>query len=275
MGLDSLLAFVTQGTLVLIAALTLLDLVRHRVQARLDTALMFGSLAAYVLLLRVPHVNPTMTAWTGLLAGLCLLAQPYLALRLVDHLTIVARPIHAAALAGLLLSWLIAVVAPVTPLVAVVVAYFVAVESYDAYAFVRGAQTTSGATHRRLELAATGSGIVALVILLLGVDLIAPAAATFVNPVIQLLAVPVVLAYYCAFAPPRWLRRAWQLDELYRFLRERVARQAHKSTQGSLFYLCEAAARAAGASAAAAALWDQDQKQLRVHASVGLPPEQE
>jgi signal transduction histidine kinase len=263
MTVDDLLNLVTQGFFLLVAVLTLADLIRRRDRLRLDIALPFNALAIILLtgLLEDANVIDTTPEWLDLLGLLGLLAQPYLLLRLVMHFRPVPRTVAIGSLAGLLGSGaaLIALAGDLTPASTLAIAaYFVLVEGYAAAAFVRGAVGSSGVTRWRLRLAATGTGMLGLVILLVGVDVIVPLPTQVAEPVVQVLAVLAGLSYYLGFAPPRRLRRAWQLNELYRFLHEGANRPADERAEQTLARLRDFAVDAVGASAALVARWEGD-----------------
>src|SRR5215211_7023041 len=115
MRVDDLLTWITQGCLLLIAALTLVDLVRHRDRARIDIALMFGALVAIVLIQGLTTVMRQQAPWLGKFGAILLLAQPYLLLRLVQHFRTVSRMVQLVAICSMVLSWAI-LIAPPTPL---------------------------------------------------------------------------------------------------------------------------------------------------------------
>src|SRR5262249_43364719 len=265
----------TQGILVLIAVLTIWDYLRARDRPRLDIALMFGSLAAIVLLQGVALVagsQPPLVRTTG---ALVFFAQPYFLLRLVHHFRPVRFGIRLVPLGGLITSWLVLVATPnplPPPLPLFLVAYFVAVEGYAAVAFAEGAVSTSGVTHWRLLLSATGSGLLAAVILLAGLSIALPVAAGVTAPASRILAVLLVMSYYLGFTPPGWLRRTWQLAEVYRFLQETSGRPTVERASRVLADLCPAAMRAVGGVAAVTSLWDDGTQHLLIQASVGNVP---
>lgn len=89
----------------------------------------------------------------------------------------------------------------------------------------------------------------------------------------QLFAVLTALSYYLGFAPPRWLRRAWQLAELEHFLQQGDGDQVTGGADEALAGLCRAAAQSTGALVTAAAFWDEDEACLKVLAVEGLEPE--
>jgi signal transduction histidine kinase len=274
MRVNDLLQWITQGSLLLIAALTLVDLVRHRDRARIDIALMFGALAAIVLIQGLTRVTRQQAPWLGQFGAVLLLAQPFLLLRLVQHFRTVSRTVQFVAIGGMIVSWLIliAVPAPLPKLLALlIVAYFVYVEGYAAAAFARGALRTEGVTHHRLLLAATGSSLLAMVLLLAGVNIALPAGTGITTPLSQLLALLCMLSYYLGFVPPGWLRHAWQLVELQRFLQVLAGRAADQRVAATLKQLCLTGTRSVGGLAAAVALSDKTGQQLTICAAHGHP----
>src|SRR5919206_3573074 len=98
MSVNDLLTLLTQGTLFLIAVLTLVDFLRYRDRTRLDIALMFGALAAILLVQAIARLRQLQVAWLGQIGAILLLAQPYLLLRLVLHFRSVPRPVQLVGL---------------------------------------------------------------------------------------------------------------------------------------------------------------------------------
>jgi signal transduction histidine kinase len=270
MQVTDLLTWITQGSLLLITVLTFLDFFRHRDRSRLDIALMFGALGALVLLQGITRGTGVDSRWLRTAGALLFLAHPVLLLRLVQHFRPVPQTVRRLALGGMLASWgiLIALDAPYpVPLTLLIVAYFAYVEGYAALAFMRGGLRTGGVTSWRLLLAAAGSGLLALVILLAGVNAAVPAGTGITTPISQLLALLAMLSYYAGFVPPRWLHQTWQLSELQRFLREMAGRSAAERATTTLDHLCRAGTRAVGGLAAVVVLWDETEQQLRIRAS--------
>jgi hypothetical protein len=174
-------------------------------------------------------------------------------LRLVQYF----RPIPAAAAArrcwhGRVLGALLPT--PLPPVRLALIAYFVAIDGYAMIAFVRSALTTSGVVRQKLRLAAAGSGLLALALLITGVGALFPRLREAIALLTQFVAILSALAYYVGFAPPRWLRRSWQLAELHDFLQTSAALPALQRTSASLDRLCLSASRAVGARASAVAL---------------------
>jgi signal transduction histidine kinase len=270
MRVADLLSWITQGTLLLIAVLTLIELGRYRDRARIDIALMFGALAAIVLLQGLSTVLRQQAPWLVQLGAILLLAQPYLLLRLVQHFRHVVRTVQWIAGGGMLASWIVLIVfsAPLPPsLTLLIIAYFVYVEGYTAVAFVGGAIRTGGVTRQRLLLAATGSSLLALVILLAGISQVLPIDTMITAPLSQFFGLLCIVSYYLGFAPPRWLRRVWELSEVERYLRTTMGYAARERVTTTLNQLCLTSMRSTGGLAAAVALWDKSSEQLVLRAS--------
>ena len=127
MRVEELLTLVTQGTFLLIALLTSVDFLRHRDRTRLDIALMFGALAALIVIQRIPAIIGVQVAWLSTAGAILLLSQPYLLLRLVQHFRHVPRIVELVAVGGMVASWaiLLALPTPLPPLLTqLVVGYF-------------------------------------------------------------------------------------------------------------------------------------------------------
>ena len=270
MTINQLITYITQGALILIALQTLVDFLRHRDRTRFEVFLLFGGLALIVLAQWLNNALNQSVPLLGRLGSILLVAHPYLLLRLVQHLRHISERFHLAALSGMILSWLFIIAFP-PPLPALatlfIVAYFVYVESFSALSLIRGALTTTGVTHWRLLLAAGGSILLAVLILFAGINAIFPAAAPVLMPLNQLLGLVAILSYYFGFATPNWLRRSWQLSELYRFLSGASGQWIGERKEATLQRLCSSAERAVGGLVAAVALWDDTAQRLVITVS--------
>lgn len=185
MSATDLISLVVDTAFGLIALATLLDLARHPDQARLDIALLFGTLAFSTVTSAVLRALGIQAAWLSTLSSLILLAHPYLLLRLVAHFRPLSPRVRWPALAGMVASCLIVLLVPTgssSPVLLVVIVYFVLVEGYAAFAFVSGARRASGGVRWRMTFAAAGSGWFALIILVAGLALVLPSASAIVTP---------------------------------------------------------------------------------------------
>ncbi len=271
MTVTEFLPILTRLGFLLLAALTVADLIRHRDRARLDVALVFVSLSASIILQPLLKFFGLSLPWVSTAGTMALVAQPYLLLRIADYFQPVPLLIRRAALIGLLAVWVpIIFLMPLpTPATLAIVIYFVLMEAYATWIFLRGGITGTGLVRWRLRLASLGSGLLGLVILLAGVLIVLPALNTFVAPQLQVLALGAALAYYLGFAPPRWLRQFWQLLELQSFLRTVARLPAARRVTLTLDLLCPAAAQvtAVGVMAATVFLWDEAGQTLKLRAA--------
>lgn len=250
-------AWATRAGLVAIAALALLIFVQRPTPAQRDIALMLGSLglgivAGPVLSLIGPLPHPL-----DILGSLLIMAHPYLLLRLVERFVSGPAAARWGALMGMLVSMGVVALIPAPlplPAMAPVVAYFALVEGYAAIQLIRGASERSGIVRRRMVLAAGGSAGLGAAVLLAGVATAAPAAASITGPATQLVALGAVVAYYFAFATPRWLRDLWRLRELDRFLGQINGLAGQGRDEAILQEACTSATRATGALGSAVML---------------------
>jgi diguanylate cyclase (GGDEF)-like protein len=269
LDLNAFLNDLTRATYVLVALLTLVDFARHRSRTRLDIALMFASLAVFVVIQAVANRLDTETRWIDTLGTASALAHPFLMVRLVQHFREVRAPILRAALAGLVVSWTLVILfpQPIPPLPSVIiVAYFGGAEAYAAVAFVRGARKTGGVI-QRLTLAGAASGLLAVIVLIAGVEAVFPSTTDLVQLPSLGLALLSAVGYYLGFSTPRWLLRVWQLRELHNFLGERVGLSHDERATRLPDRLCQAATRVVGGSGSILALNADEGEQLVVRTS--------
>jgi PAS domain S-box-containing protein len=224
MNANDLLLLFTQLLFISLGLLTAVEYFRHRDSTRRDIALMFGSLAVCFAMQIFGPMLGIAAAVQGVIGTIALISQPYFLLRLVQYFRPVSPKIMRAALISMFASWVtllvfytLSISLQVICLVAIIIAFAV-VEGYAMIAFVRGALTTHGVVRQRLRFAAAGSGLLALSLLVLTAILVAPSLRDFLTLAVLLASAVAGVAYYIGFAPPRWLRRAWQLNELRQFI---------------------------------------------------------
>jgi signal transduction histidine kinase len=267
MRAEQLFQHLAEVLYVVIFAAVVLGALRRPTRARLDMVLFFGVTAVIVLasellaLLQMPTPVVVSNAETALIMTL-----PYLLLRLVaDFIDIPRRLVLGAevGLAAAVVSLLF--IPPPLPsvLVLLMVAYFVGLSLYASFAFMRGSRRAGGVTRRRLQAVALGSVFLGLDILVAGLAVLDPARADIWDVFGPLAGMASGLAYVLGFAPPTWLRRAWQEPEVRAFL-ERAATLPHlPTTRAIVAELERGAAAAAGGSGATIGLWDEAADILR------------
>jgi signal transduction histidine kinase len=273
MSAVELLSLMMRLVLLLVAVLTFIDLLRYRDTLRLEIFLIFGAFVIALVNQLLNQFFGLQFQWLSLLGAMGVIAHPYLAVRLLSYFRPVRLGVRYGAAAGLVLSWLILLLAPIprpAPVTLALIAYFVFFEAYAAYGFVRQAAGSGGITRRRLFLVTAATALIALVILLAGVRLVSPISAQTIAGLSQLLTMAAALSYYFGFTPPRWLRRSWQLSELYQYLRLAPGPGRRSPDQDVLLYLCQTAVRLLGGPGAVAAVWQEPSQRLVIEAGQGM-----
>ncbi|HLG68925.1 MAG TPA: response regulator [Chloroflexota bacterium] len=269
---DQALQTLTQLVFVLIFILTLVDAIRRRDRARWEIAALFGSLALIIVIQGVSQLTGISLPVASLIGTLALLVMPYLLVRLVAHFRTVRPVQHVIGIGYIVLSWGIMVGAFAAgqtaqlppPLTLALVLPFGYLECYAALAFVQSARATRGVTQKRLIAAAAGSGFFGVLILAAGVLAFFGAPSNEVKVVMDVFTLASAVSYYVGFAPPRWLRRLWQVQELEMFLSELVGRSAEERFMTALDRLGPAATRALGGVGALVALGSETSDHLIV-----------
>lgn len=273
MTVAELLTQLSRIFFVAIFLLTLIDYLRHKDKIRRDIALMFSCIGAPVLIAVIRSIAGLPATWLAGVGAVILLGQPYVLLRLVRYFRPVPPLLEYGAFLSMIASWA-AVITLGTPLPTVltlaIVAYFVIIDGYAVFAFVQGAFSSAGVTRNRLRFAALGSALLVIILALTGARVAVPALSSFVTPFNQLLAILSALAYYLGFAPPRWLRQAWQNAELRDYL-QNVQKAGHQGLPEIIDRLYTGVTRAMGNHGIAIALWDEKSQALALQRTSSSP----
>ena len=267
MTADQLLQFLTQLLFFVCFLAVLPRAIRSPRRAHVDTALFFGILAAIVAeqwVVAALEVDPPPIE--GSVVGALVMTLPYVMLRLLDDFSDVPSWLLRAAEVGLALAVVALLVAPQPLPIAVtlvLVAYFVVLQVYTSVAFLRVGRRSSGVTRRRLQTVAVGSALLGGVLVIAGLQALAPGLAEYWRVLSRLTGLASGLAYFLGFAPPVVLRRAWQEPELRQFL-GRAANLPRLPTTGAIVQELErGTASALGVPKASVGLWDEDEGVLR------------
>lgn len=267
MSADGFLRALTQALYVLIAAFVVVRAIRRPARANVDMALFFATsalvIAPGVIVQALGLPPPT---WLGDLTAALAMALPYLLLRLVADFSAVPRWLSVGAAVGLagVAVALVALPSPL-PLLAMLlmVAYFVALMLYSTLAFVRESQRSQGVTRRRMQAVGLGSLFLGLTILVSGLSAAFPAQAAPIEMIGRVCSVLSGLAYLFGFAPPAWLRQAWQEPELRAFLGRAARLPRLPDTRAIVEELERGAATSIGTPQASIGLWDERTGALR------------
>jgi signal transduction histidine kinase len=240
--------------------------IRRPTPAHWDMTLFFGAIAILIVMSTVTgklHVPPPL--WVTDLTTAAGLSLGYLLLRLVRDFSDVPTLAMRAVEVGLIVSAVAIIFLP-TPLpnayALLLVAYLVAVITYDTLAFARRASLTHGVTRRRMQAAAGGSLCLTLTLVVAGLGVGLTDFAGVWDELSAVLGLASGACYFVAFAPPTWLRHAWQEPELRAFLAGSASLARLPDLRSMVRELERGAASALGAPAASIALWDADTRRL-------------
>ncbi len=260
MSAQEFLSYVSQAIFLALFVVASVRLVRRPGWAALDTFLFFAVIATILVAGDIAEIlgfagHPTLNVvnWVGISA------LPFLLLRLVDDFR--PQPMWVMALATL--AWagvsLVGILAPQPwGLVSLVLVVFVfALGIYASLGFLREARRSSGVTQRRMQAVAAGSGLLAVVLLLAGVNVVFPDAAPFIGVVNQVLSLVLVLAYFVGFAPPAFLRRSWQEPTLRALLAEATQLVQLPDPRSIARRIEERAMAVTGGDGARVGIWDE------------------
>jgi signal transduction histidine kinase/DNA-binding response OmpR family regulator len=225
---DSLrvIQFLTDLAYLLLGVAAVRAATRSHERARLDVALLFGSLATAVVLQEAQLLScvsggcvnsPVLTDLTVV----AILILPWALLRLVDDIADVPEWQTWLTLVGLVaLSALFILAGPMPPswLVLLLLVYLCIGTIYSAAAFVRRARTSAGLTRRRMAAIAWGCALLAATFIIATISAALPAADAL-TPLARVITLISGLCFWAGFFPPAWLSQAWRLPELLDYLR--------------------------------------------------------
>jgi signal transduction histidine kinase/CheY-like chemotaxis protein len=251
---DPLLQLMSRGVFILVFCLTLLDFIRKRDLQRLEVAAVFGTLGLVTVLQSFTDVTSIQAPdWLQTAAVFAILAQPYLLVRVLAQFRPVPRLQRTVALVAMIVSCALylpfGAALPIWGTLAIVAA-FAYVEGYATLSFIRSALVHRGVSQQRIIAVALGSGSLAAIFVLAGIDASVPVTHIVLKPLMDLLGLASAVAYYMGMAPPRWLVRVWQGGEVRRFLLGLTGLSGNQRMASILEYLGPAAARATGGKAA-------------------------
>ncbi len=273
MSAADFLSGLTELVFLVVFAVVAWQAVRRPRWAHIDIAAFFGVIAFVLLAGDVAElIGQADAPVMQYLAYAGVSALPYILLRLVDDFRrqptwlMVLSPI---ALVGMVAAS-VAVGLPWPAWVQILpVIYFVLLGSYAAAAFSREATRSTSVTQRRMQAVAVGAGLIALVLALVGVGIVLPAVREALSLVTDLLILTAALAFFVGFAPPRLLRRAWQVPALRDLLNRSSDLIREPDTREVVAELSRLAVDATGSHGASIGLWDAEANLLRYPAADG------
>jgi signal transduction histidine kinase/CheY-like chemotaxis protein len=221
-------AYIVLGVIAVRAALRWPDRVRS------DVALLFGAVAAAVILQELSGL-PCCQHLPGVtnLASILVLAMPYLLLRLLDDVVDVPPAATFAALGLLVPSAALSFVPGAAAsgwYPVLVLTYLLCGTLYAAWGFVGRARAAPGITRRRMWAVALACGLLAATFAAALAVRFAPAQEVALTIVSRLAALLSGVCFSAGFFPPTWLREAWRLPELLDYLRPSHAQRGAEAT---------------------------------------------
>jgi signal transduction histidine kinase len=225
-------------------------------RAAWDTVLLFGSIAAVVVLARTAEVLQLgQQAWLTGVILLLLAIAPYAMLRLVQDFSRTPRWVLLAGGPGLAIIGVlgfVAIGAAAQLYEVVAIAWFLGVGGYAALAFGRAALASRGITRRRMTAVAIGTWLFIAAIVIAFADVLVETVDLAAAP--QVISFFAALSFFLGFAPPTWIRRAWREPDLRKFLERSIHLPTITDERRALVEIQSAAAGAFGASGASIGL---------------------
>lgn len=272
MTVDELVQHLSRGVFFLLFGITAYHYYIHRDNIRRDIFLVFLALSignALRLIFSLFGIE-SQPPYIAVIGQLALVAQPFLTVRLLTYFRTVPQWLLTAAFVTLILNWLALIFLVFaeesinqSTLVSVFIAFnFTFFNGYAVWAFVSGAFSTAGVVSQRLRFAAAGSAFLAVVIGSAGINLIFPPLRQFTLPLLQLFSILAGISFFIGFAPPHWLRQAWQHAELRQYLQD--SQRPDGSTNTIISRLQESVTRGLGTNVidVKVALWDDAREKL-------------
>ena len=261
-----LIGLVTEVLFVGLFVAVLLHALRQRSRASVDTALLFGSVAAVVVLSRVVQLTDSGGApFVAPLLLLLLNLAPYAMIRLAADFSGTPHWIQIAGAVAYLGIAAGGFAFPAQPQLVelAIITWFLAVGGYAAYAFARQSRRTTGITRRRMTAVAAGAVLFIVAIVVVFANALAGVEGSLLGIIGQLAALAAVVAFFLGFAPPSWVRRAWREPDLRGFLERSIRLLGVGDDRTAISELQQSAATAFGANGASIGLWDEERAVLR------------
>ncbi len=266
MSAQQLIQYITWTFYIFIFFRVVVEAARRPLPSNIDIALFFAA-AALIIAISTGELAGWLSTrgYAVPISVALLLALPYLLLRLVDDFMFVSSWLKRGAE---LVLFLLVVAGAIYPapypdwLNLVMLLYLVLLLAYCAVAFTSAAWRATGVTQRRMVAIAAGTILLMSLFLLAGAQLEVPALATTVIILSGVVSLASGVSYYLGFAPPTFLRRAWQEPELRAFLGRAASLPRLPDTASILQKLELGAASSLGAPNARIGLWNPNDEVL-------------
>jgi signal transduction histidine kinase len=219
MNVNDILTFNTQVLFIALSIFALADYIRRRGAPRRDFFLFALALGLPLGITFVRRFTPLPSGFLNLAGAFALFSQPYFLFRLLHYSRPNWRGIEMVILAGFLLCCVLLLnrmAADPARTVTLIFSYCTVAEAYTTWGFNQARRDSSGTLRRRLAIITLSSAVFTIAFLINALRAQFPDLS--IGPVAQVAAAASAILFYAAFVPPRWLRRAWQMEELRGYL---------------------------------------------------------
>lgn len=257
MDLSDILLFNIQILFILLSIVAISDYFRHRNPQRRDFALLATALGFPLCITFLRRFFPIQSNLLNLLGAFALFAQPYFLFRLLQYFRPSRRRVSVLILIGFVASCLLIQFGlPINRILTVttIFTYCTIAEAYATWGFYQGMQSTGGTLRRRLQIITISSGVFTFAFLINAIKAFFPVLVPAITPYAQVAAAISAILFYLSFVPPRWLQRAWQMEELRTYLSQSRVTSTNSSTVVENFQLLSQSAKQATNGLASAVL---------------------
>jgi signal transduction histidine kinase len=248
MNLNEIIGFNTQIIYLALSIVAILRYAHRPSPRRRDFALMAASLGFPFGITLLRNLQLLQSGLLDLVGAFVLFSQPYFLFRLLQYFRPSRRGIGILILAGFPLScaliWFRMGSNPALT-VSLIFSYCAAAEAYSTWGFYRGMRATNATLRLRLRIITISSAIFTLAFIMNVIKAQLPGLDPNITPLAQAAAAVSAVFFYIAFVPPRWLRRAWQMEELRTYLSQTSPVSASASFVTDSFQQLSAAANQA------------------------------
>lgn len=216
MDVNDILKFNTQILFIALSIFALVDYARRGGKRRRDFFLFAFALGFPLSITFARRFTPLQSGILDLAGAYALFSQPYLLYRLLQYFRASRTGIGLLILAGFLLCCLLPLSGMTSAKITIIFSYCAVAEACATWGFYQEIRDTSGTLRRRLTIITVSSGVFTIAFLINAIKAQFPSLG--ITPLAQIAAAISAILFYVAFIPPRWLRRAWQREDLQGYI---------------------------------------------------------
>lgn len=271
MTTDNVLLLMIQAVFLFLTGLTLLARARQRTVYHLEAVLVIATVSCLVLV--ITDRGRVFPEWFLTACAIAAALEPYLLLRLLQHIRPMPRWMLWCAVSGCALAWLILLLfaAPRPVWTSVVGAfYFAGLNGYAGVQMARTARLARGITPWRAWLIAVSLILFASIVLVAGMY-VGLELARYDGGLLPLgagLLLLMAFALFLGLVPPRWMQQWWLHSELVAFLNMLTAKPDGERATAALTQVTKTAVRGVGAQNAFVMVFENASQSFVLDASL-------